>query len=404
MQRVGKSHLITLVAGLVLGALALGVVSALTATTDVRVGLRHTEDGRVELAVQQRGDDGEWQAAQRPEARYLPPQAEVGKWHWSSPVAVQATAPEPEPAPQPDPTVMCIHGHAYPEDDRFWAWLLAVADVAGSVSGVDLRLYAGRDSAEHINDIRDCLTHDPAVIASSLPYPDELAPVLAEAAEAGATVTTFNSGNRDSSRLGSVVHVGVDDYAGGLRAGDQFDAQEVQGTALCVVHEANNIGLDERCEGLADGYDGGQVERLMIDPHGAPDPGAAQAAIATRIAEGGIGAILTLNSDTALIVLSELQARELEIPLGSFGFSEALAAAVEAGDVQFLVWDHPLIQGYLSVSAMMLAHILDYNQLDSRVFLNGARVLIDPTVADRTRVSELVPLFSGPTPEASGSE
>ena len=398
MHRVGKSHLITLVVGLALGALALGVVSALTATTDVRVGVRHVEDGRVEVAVQQRGEDGEWQSAQRPGARFLSAEAEVGRWHWSSAVAVEATAPEPT---RP---VMCIHGHAYPEDDRFWAWLLAVADAAGYVSGVDLRLYGGRDSAEHIADIRDCLTHEPVAIASSLPYPDELAPVLAEAAEAGAVVTTFNSGNRDSARLGSVIHVGVDDYAGGLRAGDQFDAHEVEGTALCIVHEANNIGLDERCEGLADGYDGGQVERLSIDPQGAPDPAAAQAAIAARLAEGGIGAILTLNSDTALTVLSELQAQGLEIPLGSFGFSEALAASVEAGDVQFLVWDHPLIQGYLSVSAMMLAYILEYNELDARVFLNGARVLIDPTVADRSRVSELLPLFSGPTPETGESE
>ena len=233
-------------------------------------------------------------------------------------MAVEVAAPEPEPAPEPQPTVMCIHGHAYPEDDRFWAWLLAVADVGGYVSGVDLRLYAARDSAEHINDIRDCLTHNPVAIASSLPYPDELAPVLGEAAESGVTVTTFNSGNRESARVGSVIHVGVDDYAGGLRAGDQFDAQEIEGTALCVVHEANNIGLDERCEGLADGYDGGQVERLMIDPHGAPDPEAARAAITARIAEGGIGAILTLNSDTALTVLTELQALELDIPPGQF--------------------------------------------------------------------------------------
>ena len=72
--------------------------------------------------------------------------------------------------------------------------------------------------------------------------------------------------------------------------------------------------------------------------------------------------------------------------------------------MQFLVWDHPLIQGYLSVSAMMLAHILDYNELHSQVFLNGARVLIDPTVADRTRVADLLPLFSGPTPETGDTE
>ncbi len=398
MQRVGQSHLITLVVGLVLGALALGVISALTATTDVRVGVRHVEDGRVEVAVQQRGADGAWQETQRPEARYLSAEAEVGTWHWSSPVAVEAAAPEPER------TVMCIHGHAYPEDDRFWAWLLAVADAAGYVSGIDLRIYAGRDSAEHINDIRNCLAYNPVAIASSLPYPDDLAPVLAEAAEAGMIVATFNSGNREAARVGSVIHVGVDDYAGGLRAGNQFDAHDVEGTVLCVVHEANNIGLDERCEGLADGYDGGQVERLTIDPQGAPDLGAAQAAIAARIAEGGIGAILTLNADTALTVLSELQALELEIPLGSFGFSEALAAEVEAGNVQFLVWDHPLIQGYLSVSAMMLAYLLDYNELHPRVFLNGARVLLDPTVADRVRVSDLLPLFTGPTPETSGSE
>ena len=61
VKTVGKSHLVTLVIGLVLGAITLGVVqAAISVTSEVRIGARHVEDGRVEVGLRQLNNDGEW--------------------------------------------------------------------------------------------------------------------------------------------------------------------------------------------------------------------------------------------------------------------------------------------------------------------------------------------------------
>ena len=48
-------------------------------------------DGRVEVALQQRLDDGEWGARILPPSRFLPADAERDRWHYSTPVALEIT-------------------------------------------------------------------------------------------------------------------------------------------------------------------------------------------------------------------------------------------------------------------------------------------------------------------------
>ena len=64
----------------------------------------------------------------------------------------------------------------------------------------------------------------------------------------------------------------------------------------------------------------------------------------------------------------------------------------------FLVWDHPVAQGYLAVSAMALAYTLELSDLNADVFLNGAEILIEPTLADQERAENLRSMFAGPPP------
>ena len=418
MKRPGKSHLVMIVIGMVLGAIALGAVqAAISTTTEVRIGARRLDDGRVEVGLQQRGDDESWGQGELPTARFLAVDTEPGKWFYSSEVELTVTTEEPaEPVAeedageaaaeeaeepvveQPAPPVMCVLGHAYPDDDRFWRWTLAASYVSSVHLGVDIRLYAAADSEEHANDIRLCLENEPIALATSLPYAPDLAEALAEAREAGVVVVTFNSGDQDAESVGSLMHIGLDDFGGGVRSGERFDEAGVTGTVVCVIHEADNIGLADRCDGLEQGYDGGEVERLDIDPQGATDAEAAKAAIAERIAAGDVAAIMTLNHDTGVTAIAAIEEAEAEIALASFGFGDALAEAVLDDRVLFLVWDQPLVQGYTAVSAMALAYTLQLSDLKPGVFLNGARVMIEPTLAGKDRVADLLEQFSGPAP------
>ena len=127
-----------------------------------------------------------------------------------------------------------------------------------------------------------------------------------------------------------------------------------------------------------------------------------QTLISERIAAGGVGGILTLNHDSAIAALGAIAQAEAEVALASFGFSDELADAVRDGQMLFVVWDHPVTQGYLAVSAMALAYTLELSQLNAEVFLNGAKILIEPTLADQDRAGELKSMYAGPPPSPQG--
>ena len=66
------------------------------ADTEVRVAVRPLDDGRTEVALQQRAGSG-WGERLTPDARFLPPDAEPGRWLVSSPVSLALDDAETEP-------------------------------------------------------------------------------------------------------------------------------------------------------------------------------------------------------------------------------------------------------------------------------------------------------------------
>lgn len=410
MSRLGKSHLIILLVGLVIGAVALGAIqAAMDVSSEVRVGVKRLADGRVEVKLQQLDEELGWSDLELPPARFLELNVPVDKWRYTNPIEVKVATVEEEPEViiERQPPLMCVLGHAYPDEDRFWRWALAGSGVAAYQYGVQIARYGAIDSDEHAADLRDCISRGPIAIATSLPYADDLREPIAEARAAGIKVVTFNSGADDADSVGSLMHIGLDDFAGGVRAGEEFTAAEASGVTLCVIHETDNVGLDDRCDGLESSYGGGRVERMWVDLTRISEEleGSRQTVservqelLVERIAAGGVGAILTLNHDTAVAAIAAIAESEAEIALGSFGFSDALADAVRDGEMLFLVWDHPVAQGYLAVSAMALAYTLELSELNAEVFLNGAEILIEPTLADQERAENLRSMFAGPPP------
>ena len=67
---------------------------------EVRVAVRPLADGRTEVAIQEQTTDG-WSARIAPEARFVPADAEPGRWLVSSPVALTPSDPQVEPQVEP---------------------------------------------------------------------------------------------------------------------------------------------------------------------------------------------------------------------------------------------------------------------------------------------------------------
>src|SRR3712207_2347572 len=108
--------------------------------------------------------------------------------------------------------------------------------------------------------------------------PDALRDSVQAAVEAGIPVVTINSGGDRSAEFGAIGHVGQDEAIAGRGAGEQLAGSGAAGV-LCVIHEAGNIGLEQRCAGASEGL-GSEVTLLQVDIN---DITGAQSAIASQL-------------------------------------------------------------------------------------------------------------------------
>ena len=523
MQRSRITGVMLVGLGVLIGSLTFGAVWAATqiGTTDVRITAERLEDGRVELGLQQLGGGGVWGETQRPENRFLTPDAEVGALHQSEPITIEVEVevasreeraatvyydylvdagagigerynarftdpdhPELVPGrflcvidPNDDgiealcdglessyrgPVVRVEHDdwddlrselrarmavqapvamlttsvpttilalevrerarnrpwvtywielldqHLAPsvapfcqvthsgtlfenEEDFFWGLSSEISAAAAAQLGVSLDFSSHSEVAGQAAAIRECVASGASVITTTLVEPEVLLPAIEEALAADIPVVSFNSGVNAADEIGTVLHIALDDHEAGRIAGEEFNRRKIRGTALCVIHEPNNVGLHERCEGFEETYRG-DVERWSAE-----DPAAARGELAARLDEGDIRATLTLSVHSAWDARIVNNRRAEPVPLAAFGFSVGLARGVLDGSVMFTILDHPELQAYMSTVAAVMA---ERWRLDPVTYFNGMSLLIRPQIADADYMQRVVDaMYAEPTGE-----
>ncbi len=388
----------------VIGIMAGAVFAMSHGDAEVRINTFRHDDGRVEVGLQQRGDDGEWGERSLPQYRFLPPDA-VGEWRNSSPISVvtehahdddamsddvmsepeaMSDPPAPEPIAEPvESPLYCVvhHGH---DDDLFWLtfdrYLVATANDVGLTN---LEIHSEPDVADQAAAISDCVDRGALGIASTLPSIDMLEGPLSEARSSGAFVLTFNSGAEFASRVGSAVHLGLDDRAAGERAGERFNAADAASPVLCIVHETANRGLDDRCDGLEATYEG-EVERVNLTEGILGDADASEGEISAAIAEHQAGAVLVLNA--GLIRPGIAAVGDGDALVGSIGRLLDAPQLIADGDLLFQIDDGDVTQGAQVVQSFVM--------IDQSPFTRGLLSLTvgaNPVNVNTTSVLLLVP-------------
>ena len=92
-------------------------------------------------------------------------------------------------------------------------------------------------------------------IAISLADPAGVSDAAAGVVAAGIPLYTLNSGVNNYKDLGAVTHVGQTEVVAGNGAGERFNALGAT-HILCARQEQSNVALEERCEGLAETFNG----------------------------------------------------------------------------------------------------------------------------------------------------
>ena len=333
------------------GLIALAVAQQ-SSSTEVRVNARKLDDGRVEIGVQQLQDQG-WGKVQLPSARYLKADAELGRWYSSSPATV--TVAHRLATEAAEISFFCMVTHEQPGDEEFWNLVRTAAVRVEALVGIEVRVRTGVTATDQAQHIRECVDNGADGIAVTLPDPDGLIEAVSEARAAGVSVVSFNSGLNDFERVGSSRHHSVDEVDAGREAGARLNRHGVAGTLLCVIHEAANVGLVERCDGVAEAY-AGEVERLSVAQSGVADLPASTAAIAARIrAEGKpkIAAIVTLNTQIGLAGRDAIAETGESVVLATFDQSNEVLQAISRGEILFAIDTLPFHQGWYALSQLI---------------------------------------------------
>ncbi|MCY3922278.1 MAG: substrate-binding domain-containing protein [Chloroflexi bacterium] len=385
----------------VIGIVAGAVYAAQSGETEVRVAVQRHDDGRVEVAVQQREADGGWGDRQLPRARFLPAGV-TGEWRASSPVDVGAASAMADgamphgsmPSGAGPAELYCVVHHGA-DNDPFWVTFNTVAMANAAELGLtNVEIHGEPNVADQAAAVMDCIDRGALGIASSIPDFEGMRDALIAARTSGAFLVTFNSGAEFAGLVGSSVHYGLDDRSAGELAGRDFNAAGLTGTVLCVLHEPVNIGLEDRCDGLESVY-GGAVERVAIPAGSLTDPVAAGTAIGSAIATNQASGVLVLNAELINTAVHAVQFLQSDAKVGAIGRSDAALVLVYEGHMLFAIDDGALPQA----SHVMLAmkNVDSSPSIRAMLALTATQaaettvMLISPVVLNQAYIDNLPP-------------
>jgi simple sugar transport system substrate-binding protein len=234
----------------------------------------------------------------------------------------------------------------------FWSVAKKGAEDAADEMGVTLDYQeSNNDPEKQAQLIEAAVTSDVDGIAVSVPNADAIQGALQEATDAGIPIVTLNSGSTVWQDLGAITHVGQDETIAGQGAGEKL-AENGGTKLLCVIHEQNNSGLQERSDGAEETF-GGQVEDFQVT--GTEDPSKTANEIAAKLqSDPDIDAVLSLNPDIAMAALEARDTAGSDATLATFDLSGDVVSAIEDGDILFAVDQQQYLQGYLPVVFLTL--------------------------------------------------
>ncbi|HEX6324949.1 MAG TPA: sugar ABC transporter substrate-binding protein [Jiangellaceae bacterium] len=280
---------------------------------------------------------------------------------------------------------MVTHGDA----GSFWSVAKRGAEDAASDLGVTLNYQeSNNDPQQQAQLIETAISQGVDGLAVSAPNPDAIAGAVASAVEAGIPVITLNSGVDVFQDFGAITHVGQTERIAGEGAGQRL-SEEASGKLLCVIHEQANIGLQERCEGAAEGY-GGEVENFQVT--GTGDISTTLNELQVKLeSDSSVGAVLSLNPDIAVAARDAVSSAGADVVLATFDLSGDVVSAIQAGEISFAVDQQQYLQGYLPVVFLTL-----YNT-NSNTVGGGLPVLTGPGFVDASNAADVADLAAAGT-------
>jgi simple sugar transport system substrate-binding protein len=234
--------------------------------------------------------------------------------------------------------------------DAFWDRVKSGAETAGDDYGATITYNSDADPAKQSQLIDNAVAQEVDGIVVSMANPDGVEDSVKKAVAAGIPVVTINSGIERSAEFGALTHIGQSETVAGEAVGTRL-ADEGLSNALCVIQEAGNVGLEDRCAAAAKTF-GGTMTNLQVDGTNDAD---VKATIKSKLqADPSIDGVLTLGGQYAIDAVGAVEESGSGAKIGTFDLSEDVVSDVENGSILFAVDQQPYVQGFLGVTALQL--------------------------------------------------
>jgi simple sugar transport system substrate-binding protein len=267
--------------------------------------------------------------------------------------------------------------HASP-GDSFWDVVKAGAVQAGKDEHVDLHYQGDPDVGKQATLIDNAVAAGTDGLVVSMANPDGLEKSIKAAVAAGVPVITINSGLDQWQSFGAITHVGQSETLAGKAAGDQLNSLGVK-NALCVIQEAGNVGLEQRCAGAKSTFSG-TLTNLQVDN---TDLAGSEATIESKIqADPTLDGILSLGGDMSGQAVKAVDATGANITVGTFDVNADVVQNVIDGKLAFAIDQQPYVQGYLGVTGIYLK-VLNGNDIGGgQPVYSGPAIITKDNAAD----------------------
>jgi len=275
------------------------------------------------------------------------------------------------------------------DEGSFWSVVKKGAEQAAKDEGVKLIWSpSNNDPQKQAQLIDAALSQKVDGLAVSVPNASAIQGSLAKAKAAGIPIITLNSGVDDYKKLGAITHVGQSEGIAGQAAGAKLKAAGVK-KVLCIIHEQNNIGLQQRCDGVKEGF-GGPVTDLQVK--GTADIATTQTEVKSKLqADKSYDGVMSLNPDIAPAVKTAIKGAGSSAKLATFDLSRSVLKDIAAGNVLFAVDQQQYLQGYLPVVFLKL-FINNANTVGG-----GQPVFTGPGFVDKSNVATVQKLTDAGT-------
>jgi simple sugar transport system substrate-binding protein len=284
---------------------------------------------------------------------------------------------------------LTFHMVTHSDDGTFWSVVKKGMEDACEDVGVNCVWSPSfNDPSKQVSDIEAAIAAGSDGIGVSLANPTAVAPAAKAAVDAGIPVVTLNSGVNDYQGIGAITHIGQTEIAAGNGAGLRFN--DLGATkVLCAFQEQGNVGLEERCQGVGETFNG-DVEVLFAGLDAEPETQINTISAALQ-ADPDINAVFGVGPIVAFRAVEACEIAGRDCFIGGVDNSEDVTAAIESGEINFTIDQQQYLQGYVTIITLYL------NQINLNTLGGGFPVLTGPGFVDTDNVADIKALVEAGT-------